>query len=339
MFKHNRFTPHLFIISFCLLFTATSTFASSYRYARTGMWSIGADALYLKPSFGGNGLGYTTFSNYGNDIPGNLVDVNGATNHMSNMNPQTDWGFRIEGAYYLDPCNDLNLNWSHLNETTEGTLPLGTLFAGSASGLYAGQIKVETQWDTVNLEYGHRVLLDASKILRLHAGLSYVRIDNSFSNYPRLTPSASPLFHTHDTMKYWGIGPRFGGDFDYNLFDCFSIYLKAAGSLLTGPAEQSVNGYGDFVFAGSTYPYSTGNYNQSHSNVVVPEFEAKIGVTYDYAFSLGTVGFDLGYLWMAYLNAIVSQVGADVYSSAISASTTTNFDLSGLYFGIKWTGN
>ena len=318
---------------------STHTSHSSTCACKKPQWTVGAQALYLKPSFGGNGLGYTSFSNYGNDIPGNLVDVNGATNYMSNMNPQRAWGFRLEGAYSLDSINDLNINWQHFNETTSGYLPAGTLFAGSAGGLYAGYIKVAPQWDAINAEAGHRFNLDANKALRLHVGVAFANIQNKFTNYPQLFRTGNPLFTTTDTISYRGFGPRFGGDFDYSFCNGFGVYAKAAGSLLVGKAKQSVHGYTDFTFAGTLYPYSTGNYSQSNSGVVVPEAEAKLGLTYDYEFSQGKLGFDLGYLWMAYLNAIVSQVGADVFSSAISASTTTNFDLNGFYFGIKWTGN
>jgi hypothetical protein len=303
------------------------------------LWTVGVQALYLKPSFGGNGLGYSSFSNYGNDIPGNLVDVNGATNYISNMNPQRSWGFRLEGDYSLDGINDLNINWGHFNETTTGHLPLGTLFAGSAGGLYAGYIRVAPSWDAINAEAGHRFVFDTNKALRLHVGVAFARIKNKFTNYPQLYRTGNPLFVTTDTLSYKGFGPRFGGDFDYSFGCGWGVYAKGAGSLLVGSAKQSAHGYYDFTFLTNTFPYSTGNYSQSHSNVVVPEVEAKLGLTYEHAFAQGKLGFDLGYLWMAYLNAVVSQVGADVYSSAISSSTTTNFDLNGLYFGIKWTGN
>lgn len=302
-------------------------------------WSFGVEALYLQPSFGGNGLGYTSFSNYGNDIPGTLINVNGATNYMNNINPKWGWGFQLEGSYYIDSKNDVDINWYHFNESNNEHLPNGTLFAGSAGGLYAGLVKVAPSWDAVNLEAGHRFDFDDIKTLRLHVGVAFASINNKVTNYPQLYATSSPLFITTDKISYNGFGPRLGGDFGYAVGHGFGLYAKAAGSLLVGTAKQSVAGYNDFVFLTTTYPYSTGNYSQSHNGVVVPEVEAKLGVKYDYPLAQGSIGFDLGYLWINYLNAIVSQVGADVYSSAISASTTTNFSLNGLYFGVKWTGN
>ena len=112
-------------------------------------------------------------------------------------------------------------------------------------------------------------------------------------------------------------------------------YAKAGASLLVGKGSQSVSGYHDL---GGFNLYSTGNYNQSNNNVVVPELDANLGLKYNYAFKQGILGFDLGYLFATYLGAIVSQVGAGVVSSSISTSTSTNFNLNGPYLGITWAG-
>lgn len=340
MLKLNRAITLIFAMSNCSVFAGSIVpLYTPCATCEKPAFSFSADALYLQPSFGGNGLGYTSFSNYGNDIPGNIIDVNGATNHMRNINPDWRWGFELEGSYYLNPTNDFTLNWSRLNETTNGHLPQGTLFAGSAGGLYAGRLKVAPRWDAINLEVGQRFIFDECKTLRFHVGLAYAHIKTKFTNYPQIFPTGAPLFITKDSIAYEGFGPRFGGDFNYAIGYGVNLYAKAAGSLLVGTAKQSVHGYHDFVFAGNGFPYSTGNYKQHHDGVIVPELEAKLGVKYDCPLAFGNLGVDLGYLWITYLNAIVSQVGADVFSSAISASTTTNFDLNGVYFGIKWTGN
>ena len=302
-------------------------------------WSISTYALYLQPSFGGNGLGYTSFSNYGSDLSANTIEVNGATNYMHNINPQWNWGFQIDAAYYLNSKNDIDINYYHFNENTQGYLPQGTLFAGSAPGLYAGLVKVAPSWNAINLESGHRFDFDNIKTLRLHAGVSFANINNKFTNYPQVFSTGNPIFITTDKISYNGFGPRFGGDFNYIVGHGLGLYTKAAGSLLVGTAKQSVTGYKDFIFNTFNNVYSAGNYSQSHNGVIVPEIEAKLGLKYDYSLAQGIITFDLGYLWINYLNAIVSQVGANVNNSVVSSSTTTNFNLNGLYFGLKWMGN
>ena len=53
--------------------------------AKKPAWSFGGRALYLHPSLGGNGLGYSTFSNAGVDTFGNLIETNGAPNNIANI--------------------------------------------------------------------------------------------------------------------------------------------------------------------------------------------------------------------------------------------------------------
>lgn len=298
-------------------------------------WHVGISALYLRPNFGGNGLGYSSFSNYGTDFFSHTVEVNGAPNNLSNIVPNRAWGFQLDGGYEFGAGNDIDLNWYHLNEDTHGHLPTGTLFAGSASTLYAGNLTVKPRWDAVNLELGQRFDFSDMNVLRLHAGLEFSRIQTSFTNSPRLTPTGSPIFITNDQLTYTGFGPRLGGDYSYNFCFGLGLYAKAAGSLLVGTAKQSVTGYHDL---GGFNLYSTGNYHQSNNNVIVPELEADFGVKYDYAFLQGNLRFDLGYMFITYLGALVSQVGAGVVSSSISTSSATNFNLNGPHVGVTWSG-
>lgn len=296
-------------------------------------WSLGATALYLRPSFGGNGLGYSSFGNYGTNFFGSSVEVDGAPNHLSNVKPKQDWSFQLEGSFDISNQNDITVNWTHFNNATEHNLPQGTLFAGSASSLYAGLIIVTPSWDAVNVEVGQCIEF-SDLLMRLHIGVEFANIQNKFKNYPQLTATGSPIFITKDKMQYTGFGPRVGGDFDYDLGCDFSFYAKGAAGLLAGRSKQTVSGYYDL---GGFNLYSTGNYTQSNNSVVVTELEGKLGFTYDYQFNKSCLKLDLGYLWLTYLNSLVSQVGSGVVSSSISNSTAANFDLSGWYFGITWS--
>lgn len=298
-------------------------------------WSVGASALYLKPSFGGNGLGYNSFSNYGTDFSGNNVEVDGATNHLSHLQPKQSWGFLLEGAYGFGSGNDMDINWYHLDNSTHRHFPQGTLFAGSASALYAGRFKIAPEWDAVHLEVGQQFNFDDANVLRLHAGAAWARVENTFTNYPQLTATGPALFVTKDRLIYSGFGPRVGADFTTHVAHGFGFYAKAAGSLLVGTAKQSVNGYHDLT---GFNLYSTGNYHQSNNSVVVPELQGRLGVKYDFQCKRGTLRVDLGYLWTTYLNALVSQVGSGVVSSSISNSSSANFNVNGPSLGLTWTG-
>lgn len=298
-------------------------------------WHAGITALYLRPNFGGNGLGYSSFSNYGTDFFNNTVEINGAPNHLSNIVPNRAWGFELEGGYEFCGGLDVSANWYHLYENTNGHLPNGTLFAGSASALYAGKLNVKPHWDAVNLEFGQRFYFDAMNSIRAYAGFEFSRIQTTFSNSPRLTPAGAPIFTTSDRLTYTGFGPRIGADYTFNSCFGLGLYAKAAGSLLVGTAKQSVSGYRDL---GGFNLYSTGNYHQSNNNVIVPELEANLGLQYDFKLAQGDIRLDLGYMFVTYLGALVSQVGAGVVSSSISTSSSTNFNLNGPHFGVTWTG-
>lgn len=297
-------------------------------------WLVGASALYLRPSFGGNGLGYSSFSNYGTDFFNNKIEVNGAPNYMSNVKPKNSWGFQLEAGYAFGAGNDINLNWYHLQNSTNGQLPQGTLFAGSASALYAGQLNLSPKWDAINIEFGQQIAFTTLQLLRIHAGVEFARVKNTFTNFPRLRPADGPLFITSDEISYNGFGPRFGAEYSYGICNTgLSLYAKGATSLLVGKAKQTVSGYYDLT---GFNLYSTGNYTQSNSSVVIPEMEGKLGITFDYKMAQGSLGLDLGFMWVTYLNALVSQVGSGVVSSSISNSSAANFDLNGLYFGFTW---
>lgn len=327
---------------FFSLLLASNSVVFSGTMGESASWEFGALALFLQPSYGGNDLGYSSFSNYGYDNLNNLVEANGAADYVNHVLPDFGWGFQLEAVRHINQRHDFNLNWYHLNTKKQGTLPTGTLFAGSASGLYAGLIQLEPTWDAVNLESGQSIAFTLKSHLRYHVGVSYSHIKNMIKNYPRLMPTSAPLFVTTDTTTYNGFGPRIGVALSQNIVNNFSIYATAATSLLVGTAQQSVSGYQNFpafVPGDTLNPYSDNNYLQKSHSVVIPELEAKLGATYQHDLAHGTVLFDIGYMWIDYFNVIVSRIGAGVVSSSISASNAANFNLNGLYFGAQWTGN
>lgn len=300
-------------------------------------WELGVSALYLRPSFAGNGLGYSSFSNYAGADNSGVIITHNSSNHINNITPKWEWGFKLEGGYHFCANNDVNLNWSHLNGDVDGHLPAGSLFSGSVDGYYAERLQLATKWDAINLEVGKNIHFCDNKHVRLHGGLAVARIKNTFTNHPKLFADSTPYFISTDTLTYSGFGPRLGADFGYEVGMGFSVYVKAAGSLLVGSAKQSISGYKDYSNARyGLIPYGVDNYNSSNNHVIVPEIEAKLGIAYKYAFDCGNVGIDLGYLWMNYLNSIVSYTGIGVVGSSFGIPAASNFNLSGWYLGVKW---
>lgn len=303
-------------------------------------WSFGVKALYLQPSFGGNGLGYTAFSNYsGNDNNGVFIGTSGAPNQMRNILPRWGLGFQIDGAYHFFQANDLVVSWSHLNTSKRDYFPTGYAYSGNNDGFYASKFQVSSTWDALDIEIGQHLQLVENKRVRLHAGVEAARIKNQFHNMPLLHPTSVVAYTTTDTLTYTGFGPRLGVDLGYMPINQLELYAKMAGSLLVGTAKQQNSGYQNYPYPNNPVsPFVTGNYHQSPSGVVVPELGAKLGVKYDWQMEHNLLGLDVGYMWVDYINAIVSYSGNGIVFANVGNNGSANYNLNGVYLGLKWTG-
>jgi hypothetical protein len=306
-------------------------------------WVVDIAGLELKPSFGGNGLGYSSFSNDSSiDLSGkyNKSIDSSAKNTISNVQPKWSWGLGLGVKYYFQADNSAELSWYHLGTGVDKNLPTGTMFAGNLAGFYAGEIQLYTQWNAVNIGIGHIMRLADRTSAHVHAGVAFAKINNRFLSYPRREELSSPAFVTSDTLSYSGFGPRFMGELAYDTKFGPSFYLAAGGSLLVGSTTQSTNGFqnADSLVYGRLL-YGTANYSQGSTGVVVPEFEAKLGTTYDIHLGKNIVHFNVGYLWIAYLNVMNSYTGVGLVGSSAGAPTTSNFDLNGMYLGFQWRGD
>lgn len=310
----------------------------SYFMWANQSWEVNASALYLHPSLGGNGLGYSAFGNYAGADNQQVITTHNNINQIYNITPKEAWGFQVGGAYHYYVYNDVSVDWYHLDEGVNGHLPYGSLFSGSVDGYYAGSLQLATNWNAVNVELGHQIQLGERELLRLAAGLEYANIKNRFTNHPRLFLNGNPYFTSTDTLRYSGAGPRLGADFDYAVSCGWNLFVKTAGSLLIGTAKQSIHGYidaGNRIYG--VIPYGVNNYVSSQSNVLVPEFEAKLGANYEHRFAQGKLGLSLGYMWMTYLRSIVAYTGIGVIGSSIGVPTTTHFDLNGAFLQASWS--
>ena len=310
-----------------------------YTLFSRSAWSVDALGLELKPSFGGNGFGYSSFGNYSStDLNGQFVGSSDpkAQNLINNVQPKWSWGLGLEVAYQFQADNFAALSWYHLGTGVDRTLPAGTVFAGNLAGFYAGEIQLYTQWNAVNIEMAHSIPLVDRTGASIRAGVAFAKIRNQFRSYPQRLASGSPEFVTSDTLSYSGFGPRLIGILAYDTKYGPGVYLAAGGSLLVGSATQSTNGFQDVSSSSGTLLYSTGNYSKANTGVVVPEFEAKLGATYDLHLAKNIVHFNVGYLWIAYLNAMVGYTGVGVVGAGVP--TSSNFDLNGLYVGVQWRG-
>ena len=291
-------------------------------------WDVGAQALYLQPSYSGQGyLGSTT------------ATVGTASTENYNKTPYNwGWGFKIEGSYHFNTGNDLNLNWYHLDHSHDKTIVgLSSPFNSSPSvDLGSAAASAQTKWDAVNLEFGQLSHFGEWKNIRFHGGVQYARIESNHDlDVTGLITSGGTtedLVDFESKLKYNGFGPRIGADYAYNWGNGFAMYAKGATALLVGTQSftDTILDPASLVIPGTVTSVSVTGSRTS----IVPELEAKLGLTYTYAMAQGDLSLDLGWMWNNYFNALSNGNGL-----GIGQTKETDFAVQGPFIGLKWVGN
>lgn len=288
-------------------------------------WEFGAKALYLQPYLS-NISGQRTFST----TVGNSVTAGQGTKWA--------WGGMIEGAYYFNTGNDVNLNWYHIKQLVKTNLRYDSkAFPANDMGLSDknGSIvfsdissKYNPLWDAVNLEFGQRVDYDKHRHIRLYAGATYTRIaSNTVLNINGIftTPEGLSSAYVHSfsaDVTYNGIGPRLGADLAYAWGNGLAIYANGGGALLVGASKYS------------NFENLTNLAINGSNTVAVPELEAKLGATYGFIMAQGNMNLDVGWMWINYLGAL-----SIANTSILAGPSSSNFCLQGPFIGFKWMGN
>jgi len=314
-------------------------------------WGIALQALYLQPIYS---MGSLTQSS---NVTDSIVDASGSNPNLATSSVGTynsanlnwDFGFKLEGVYRLQSRNDLNLNWYHFKNSTNKTLINGTngvvdsywdnIFDNINNVNFYGDVATQfkSQWDAVNLEFGHPMNIGASTALRLHGGFQYVNLHTATTNTVVANDMAvaAGVFDDYtgsaNLMRYYGFGPRLGTDLRYVWHNGLSLYANGAGALLFGAYKYNTSVVGTSIFTGSSFAYA-----QSLSNTgVVPELEVKAGASYIYSLAQGDLIIDAGWMWVNYFN-IQQMTGV---STGTFYNTETDFGVQGPYLGLKWVGN
>ena len=286
-------------------------------------WSFGAKALYLKPSV--NDDAQFALHDVGNE---NGVMTDYGADFTGQQSASYNWGFQIEGAYYFNTGNDLNINWYHIGKTNKqvyGAKPTITENWGPEGIYYATSLgsssSINPKWDAVNIEFAQHVNFGERKSIRFHGGAQYARVTNNVTKYNLIGFEIGEIVNHTTTYNpsYNGFGPRVGADMTYDLNHGLGIYANAAAGILAG--TRSYN---------ATYTDSFTNafrFNASNT-AVVPMIDTKLGAKYTHPVAQGDLTFDAGWMWVNYFN-IQETLAANI----------NDFGLQGLYFGLKWKGN
>lgn len=277
-------------------------------------WGFSMKALYLQPRLSSEG--YYGFSS--------ITPHEQVYNHLTNG---WGWGFQLEGSYYFSSGNDLNLNWYHHTNSDKVVLPNSFTDPFGDQLVASGKASRSPRWDAANVEFGQQVDFGPFHPIRLHAGVQYARIKETggFSAYGEpqsILSSPIALFGVGSGMLFTGFGPRVGVDVSHVWKSGIGVHVNTATSLLVGYTSFS-----HLVFSSTAALVQTGA-----ETTIVPELEARSGITYIYPMAQSDLTIDLGWMWVNYFN---SYREGQSHGQVI----VSDFGLQGPYLGLKWVGS
>lgn len=331
----------------CAALTSAHAAVNTFPTITPGI-SVGLTGLYLQPN--ADNLNYATFT-----TPLPLPAPNWS---QVVLKPSYKAAFDLSIQYnFLDPMNNANLDWLHLNTsdsdsfqtTASGSSVAPTYYFGPlAQALVGSSANSQAKFnvDNVNLTLGRLINLGDSIQLDPFAGIqgAYLKQDIT-SNYVGVDSSPFPYSITsYNTSKFTGIGPRLGINATYFITNRFGLTVKVAGGLLAGTLQTNTtfNSYG----AGNTTPINTSLADISQHKVI-PAIDSKIEASY--IIPLKTDGANVtlaaGYLFATYLNGINQVVPTALVPGAFnggaiaietSQQNQSNLNLNGPYVSVVW---
>ena len=287
-------------------------------------WGVGAQALYLAPSYS-NTLAYI----------GDNSQENSAA-FIAN-DPAWSWGFKLEALYKFNTGNDLNLNWSHLANHHTRTSAFNQIDLIERGGLPTDTVSITPRWDAVNLELGQPVDFNPITSVRFHGGIQYANIQTKKAEFNVATDLDHSILRD-ETLSFSGLGPRAGLDLAHNFSNGFSLYVQSAAALLIG--RNKYNGVVEGIDGGGAIPHEVFRVLSSRASkrIVTPEFESKLGLNYSYSMPQGNLLLDLGYMWVNYFDTQTLGAPGDFVNTR-QLLNNSNFALQGPYAGFKWTSS
>lgn len=270
-------------------------------------WDLGVQALYLQPVVG----------------PERTLAM-GALDGASAFHNKWGWGFLLDGSYHFSTGNDLNLNWTHYDVSTQGGAYLGTTPLGTAT-FTPNRVN---RFDQVNLLIGQQVTVSPKTKTHFVAGLQYAGIRSDLTGFYSITTDELDAGITaitqYNQAEYNGLGPVIGADYAYSLGRGWHATVAGAFSVLYGTGRNNSE-----FFYGPNNITGTSSYSSTH--LVVPAMDLAFGLKFEVATHAGLLNVLGGYRTINYFNSLVSVTSSGTYQA--------NFGLYGPYFGFNWLGN
>lgn len=198
-------------------------------------WQIGLDILYWMARVEGTEFAYTNDRNTINlPILGETIDVD----------LKWKWGLRAFVSRFFDYDGwDFNLNFTYFTPRGSNSTAVGNsntripLKGANITATGVNQAKSQFALDFYNLdgELGRNYFISGRLTLR-----PFIGIRTTWMNQKQITHySGGPTLGMHtdiitDSNKFWGMGPRFGLNTDWILWNNFRFIGNVAGAVLYG---------------------------------------------------------------------------------------------------------
>lgn len=309
------------------------------RKANAPRFEISGSLSFLQP--GAGNLEYGTLTN-----PLPVV-----TPHWNNqsLKPNFTPSFMLGARYMPSESNDIQLTWTHLNNTANDSFFASPTemagppyLIGPESALYKnGYGTVKTRFDAVNLDVGHTFCVECSFQMRAFGGVAVARIGQNLSGLFESTNGAASSGYTVNSV-FTGAGPRLGIKGQYGIGD-FQFIGEVAAAALIGSAQSRI----DFTTLSPAFGLSSQYLASPNATRVVPSIDARLATAYTFApSSYGLFKVEAGYKAAVYFDAVnayaVTQVPTSLTLPPVGIYLATqqhllsNFTNHGPYVTASW---
>ncbi len=327
-------------LGLALLGLSTSlAYAGAIDYEESGLFSVGAEALYVQPSS----------DNFTYINTRESLSNGGYSQRNHNVDPDYDWGWHVDIGYVMPGDGaDFTLGWTQLDTTdrdkmdnlvavdlitdplnilsTSGWYPKASILPFVEHGLQNGgtfnangaiinttnaHAKVEFDYTDVDLVMGKEFVLQNRYHFHPFAGARYASIEEKdnisfYGNYTAVTTFDAPSAHARVKKEFSGVGPRAGVDAAVEIANGFSIVARTAGSVLIGDYDLKAefNNYGYDVLD-QEVPAPTYRDKTHRDNLTIPEVDYRLGVSFSSEFSpSSSFGIEAGWTGVHYFDAL-----------------------------------
>lgn len=266
------------------------------------------------------------------------------------LKPNFSPSFTLGARYMANESNDVQLNWTHLNATTNDqffaspTQMVGPPFLiGPESALYkAGFGTVKHSFDAVNLDAGHTFCAECSFQFRAFGGVEVARIGQNLTGLFQSPGGVAASSNTVNSL-FTGAGPRVGIKGQYGFGD-FALIGEVAGAALIGSARSRI----DFTTVSPALGVNNQSLTSPDATRIVPSIDARLATAYTFRpTSYGLFKVELGYKAAVYFDAVNQYELTNVPTSltlppvgiylATQQHLTSNYTNHGPYVTASWS--